>query len=193
MGKMPEWPPRDRSGVAFFGARVTVPADFARVLSEDFAATDAEKIERMGILFGSRTRGRISVEKYVVAEHEGGATWCQVSVGGTTQLQAQSEEYEKQGLKLVGWVHSHHTEFAPSPSVVDISSHKHMAPHGEVMVILGRKSIGSKDIHVVPWKFRKQFPGGPGQVGDPLEAVAMMAFEFAEGALGVVKLRETLR
>ena len=105
----------------------------------------------------------------------------------------RSRATQLQGLKLVGWARSHHTEFAQFPSAVDISSHKHMAPHGEVMVVLGGKSIGSEGIHVVPRKFRKQFPGSPEQVGDPLEAVEMMAFEYAEGELEVVKLGETLR
>ena len=86
MGKMPGWLPRGISGVAFFAARVAAPAVFARVMIEDFAATDAERLERAGIPPGGRTRGRNSVEKYVAADHEGSATWRQLSVDGTAQL-----------------------------------------------------------------------------------------------------------
>ena len=179
------WPLKDSSALLFSGKKVKVPADFSTVLFEDFAATDNDQVERMGMLFGKTVGGATAVHVCVIPEHEASATWCQVTEDGTTKLCAQARDLEKRGLRMVGWAHSHHTMFAPTPSVADIAAAKSMGEEGEIMIILAREA---GQLHTVAWRLLADNADSE----DPLRSVEMLATEQCAGSLELIALGDTV-
>ena len=98
-----------------------LPSDMLAACQKLFAESDAAGVESMAFWIGAASNTTVvEVTDMLVIDHVSDAVWTETTHTGEIQLASFIEAHPE--LRLLGWVHSHHT-MQGVPSTVDVLNH----------------------------------------------------------------------